>query len=122
MNIPVITEYIKLRKRRTISAMMRGYRLLRAYNKLPRIMDTQIALVEMPLGISKSKISRLLFGAATDKANEAIRDFLVIRVGMYSLNKSLLVSLGRKKGRIVHPLPEIWRGKIAVIKSSDRQR
>ena len=78
-------------------------------------MDTQIALVEMPLGISKSKISRHLFGAATDKANEAIRDFLVIRVGMYSLNKSLLVSLGKKKDRIVHPLPEIWRGKIRSL-------
>jgi polysaccharide biosynthesis PFTS motif protein len=78
-------------------------------------MDTQIALVEMPLGISKSKISRLLFGAATDKANEAIRDFLVIRVGMYSLNKSLLISLGKKKGRVAHPLPEIWRGKIRSL-------
>ena len=78
-------------------------------------MDTQIALVEMPLGISKSKISRHLFGAATDKANEAIRDFLVIRVGMYSLNKSLLISLGKKNGRMVHPLPEIWRGKIRSL-------
>lgn len=78
-------------------------------------MDTQIALVEMPLGISKSKISRYLFGAATDKANEAIRDFLVIRVGMYSLNKSLLISLGKKKGRVAHPLPEIWRGKIRSL-------
>jgi len=115
MNIPVITAYIKRRNRRKLSAMMRGYRLLRACNKLPRIMDTQIALVEMPLGISKSKISRHLFGAATDKANEAIRDFLIIRVGMYSLNKSLLVSMGKKKGRVVHPLPEIWRGKIRSL-------
>jgi polysaccharide biosynthesis PFTS motif protein len=115
MNIPVISEYIKQRSRRKLYAMMRGYRLLKARNQLSCIMDTQIALVEMPLGISKSKISRHLFGAATDKANEAIRDFLVIRVGMYSLNKSLLISLGKKKDRIVHPLPEIWRGKIRSL-------
>ena len=78
-------------------------------------MDTQIALVEMPLGISKSKISRHLFGAATDKANDAIRDFLITRVGQHSLNKSLLASLGKTKGRVVHPLPEIWRGKIRSL-------
>ena len=94
---------------------MRGYRLLRANKQLARIMDAQIALVEMPLGIPSSKVSKHLFGAATAKANEAIRDFLVIRVGMYSLNKSLLVSLGKKKDRIVHPLPEIWRGKIRSL-------
>jgi len=115
MNIPVITEYIKLRKRRTISAMMRGYRLLKARNKLARIMETQIALVEMPLGISQRKISKFLFGAATNKANEAIRDFLIIIVGMYSLNKSLLVSIGKKKGQIVHPLPKIWRERIRSL-------
>ena len=115
MNIPVITAYFKSRNRRKLFAMMRGYRLLKARNQLSRIMQTQIDLVAMPLGISKSKISRHLFGAATDKVNEAIRDFLIIRVGMYSLNKSLLVSLGKKKDRIVHPLPEIWRGKIRSL-------
>ena len=115
MNIPVITAYIKRRNRRKLFAMMRGYRLLRANKQLARIMDAQIALVEMQLGIPSSKVSKHLFGAATEKANEAIRDFLVIRVGMYSLNKSLLVSLGKKKDRIVHPLPEIWRGKIRSL-------
>jgi len=115
MNIPVITAYIKRRNRRKLFAMMRGYRLLRACNKLPRIMDTQIALVEMPLGISNSKVSKYLFGAATEKANEVIRDFLITRVGEHSLNKSLLVSLGKKKGQIVHPLPKIWRGKIRSL-------
>jgi polysaccharide biosynthesis PFTS motif protein len=115
MNIPVITAYIKRRNRRKLSAMMRGYRLLKARNKLARIMETQIALVEMPLGISQRKISKFLFGAATDQANEAIRDFLAIRVGMYSLNKSLLVSIGKKKGQIVHPLPKIWRERIRSL-------
>ena len=66
-------------------------------------METQIALVEMPLGIPKSKISKHLFGAVTEKANDAIRDFLIARVGQYSLNKSFLVSLGKEKGQIVHP-------------------
>jgi len=78
-------------------------------------MDTLIALVEMPLGIPNSKVSKHLFGAATEKANEAIRSFLILRVGNYSLNKSLLVSLGMKEGQVVHPLPKIWRGKIRLL-------
>ena len=115
MNIPVITAYIKRRNRRKLSAMMRGYRMLRTNNSLPRLMETQIALVEMPLGIPKSKVSKHLFGASTEQANEAIRDFLITRVGQYSLNKSLLVSLGKKKSRIIHPLPQIWREKIRSL-------
>jgi polysaccharide biosynthesis PFTS motif protein len=95
--------------------MLRGYIRLKRGSSLGRIMETQIALVEMPLGISKSKISRHLFGAATDKANEAIRDFLITRVGQYSLNKSLLESLGENKGQAIHPLPKIWRGKIRSL-------
>jgi len=95
--------------------MMRGYRVLRVNNLLQRIMDAQIALVEMPLGIPESKISRHLFGSTAKKANEAIRDFLITRVGHYSLNKSLLSSLGKKKGHVVHPLPKIWRRKIQSL-------
>ena len=78
-------------------------------------METQIDLVEMPLGIPKSKVSKHLFGAATEKANDAIRDFLIARVGQYSLNKSSLVSLEKEKGQIVHPLPKIWREKIRSL-------
>jgi polysaccharide biosynthesis PFTS motif protein len=115
MNIPIITKHFKRRNRRELFAMMRGYRTLRIDNSLPRIMDTLIALVEMPLGIPNSKVSKHLFGAATEKANEATRDFLIERVGQYSLNKSLLVSLGKKKGKIVHPLPKIWREKIRSL-------
>ena len=115
MNIPVITAFSKRYKHRQLSAMMRGYRVLRANNLLPRIMDAQIALVEMPLGIPEGKISSYLFGSAADKANEAIRDFLITRVGQYSLNKSLLISMGQKEGWIVYPLPGIWRKKIRSL-------
>ena len=95
--------------------MLRGYIRLKRGNSLERIMETQIALVEMPLGISQSKISKFLFGASTEKANEAIRDFLITRVGQYSLNKSLLESLGENKGQAIHPLPKIWREKIQSL-------
>ena len=115
MNIPAITAFSKRYKHRQLSAMMRGYRVLRANNLLPRIMDAQIALVEMPLGIPEGKIPSYLFGSAADKANEAIRDFLITRVGQYSLNKSLLISMGQKEGWIVYPLPGIWRKKIRSL-------
>ena len=102
-------------RKKRIRRMLRGYIRLKRGNSLERIMETQIALVEMPLGISQSKISKFLFGASTEKANEAIRDFLITRVGQYSLNKSLLESLGENKGQAIHPLPKIWREKIQSL-------
>lgn len=89
--------------------MLRGYAKLQKNGQLDRIMDVQIALVESSFSIQLSQISKNLFGAALDRANEATRDFLISRVALYSLNKSLLQSLGKKNGRVVHPLPRQWR-------------
>jgi polysaccharide biosynthesis PFTS motif protein len=89
--------------------MLRGYRQLKQACALGRPMEAQIALVERPLGIPPEKISRHLFGAATAKANEAVRDFLIARLGYISLNQSLLISLGQPNGAVVHPLPPAWR-------------
>jgi len=88
---------------------LRGYAKLKQSGRLGRIMETQIALVESSLLIHPSRISKKLFGAAAGKANEAVRDFLISRVALYGLNKSLLLSLGKKNGKVVHPLPAKWR-------------
>jgi polysaccharide biosynthesis PFTS motif protein len=89
--------------------MLRGYRQLKKAGALGRPMEAQIGLVERPLGIPPEKISRHLFGAATAKANEAVRDFLIARLGNFSLNQSLLISLGHYNGAVVHPLSPAWR-------------
>lgn len=89
--------------------MLRGYRRLKQAGALGRPMEAQIVLVEKALGIPPEKVSRHLFGAATANANEAIRDFLIARLGNFSLNQSLLTSLGQPNGAVVHPLPPAWR-------------
>jgi polysaccharide biosynthesis PFTS motif protein len=96
-------------KAKKVRQMLRGYRRLKQAGALGRPMEAQIALVEKPLGIAPEKISRHLFGAASAKANEAIRDFLIARLGYISLNQSLLISLGQPNGAVVHPLPPAWR-------------
>jgi len=89
--------------------MLRGYAKLKKSGRLGRIMEAQIALVESSLLIQPSRISKKLFGAAAEKANEAVRDFLISRLALHALNKSLLVSLGKKNGKVVYPLPPKWR-------------
>jgi len=94
--------------------MLRGYAKLKKSGELGRIMEVQIALVEASLLIHPNRISEKLFGAAVGKANEAVRDFLITRLALLALNKSLLVSLGKKNGKVVHPLPAKWR---SILKS-----
>ncbi|NDC23299.1 MAG: polysaccharide biosynthesis PFTS motif protein [Proteobacteria bacterium] len=100
---------MKFRKFRKIRRMLRGYSHLKKTNQLDKIMEAQIALIREELKIPNSKISKNLFGASSPNANQAIRDFLITRVGHYSLNKNLLASLGKKNGKVVHPLPPQWR-------------
>lgn len=98
-----------------IRLMMRGYANLKKTGQLGRIMDAQIALVETPLEIPRDQMSKTIFGAAFEKGNEAVREILFSRVGLYSLNKALLVSKGKKNGQVVHPLPKKYRDNLHLL-------
>ena len=108
MNIPVITPYIKMRSRRNLYAMMRGYYLLKKTNCLGAIMDAKNILVDTPLNIPKNKTTEFFFASASSERESVTRDFLIRTIGHYSLNKSLLACLGEKNGKLVFPLPRIW--------------
>jgi polysaccharide biosynthesis PFTS motif protein len=87
---------------------MRGYYFLKKKNSLGAIMDAKNILVDTPLSIPKNKTTDFFFASASSAREGVTRDFLVRTVGHYSLNKSLLASLGEKNGKLVFPLPRIW--------------
>ena len=106
--IPLLTRWFERRGRRRLRSIMRGYRGLRASDdllKLTRVMD---ALTNTRLPGGKAWPSALVFGAGLKDAELIVRQYLLVRVGGYGLNLSLLHALGRK-GSVVHPLPPEWR-------------
>ena len=113
MNIPLFTNYFIGRGHRQLYAMMRGYRILRASNQLPRIMDTKISLTNHVLDIPLNKTSRFIFGAGILNAELCVRQFLLVRSGGFSLNAALLKSLGNSEKPIAIYLPPIWRKLLA---------
>lgn len=88
---------------------MRGYRRLKSAGQRDSITNVREALTNTPLHRVCSRTSALLFGAATPDAALVVRQYLLIRVGLTSLNKALLLSLGRPGSAVVHPLPREWR-------------
>jgi len=88
---------------------MRGYRRLKADGRLATIADVREMLTNTPLTGVPGRASALIFGAALSNAELAVRQYLLIRVALGTLNKALLCSLGRPEGMAVHPLPREWR-------------
>jgi polysaccharide biosynthesis PFTS motif protein len=89
--------------------MMRGYRRLRASGQLERIARTREALTVTPIDAVQRSVSPLFFGAATEDAELAVREYILVRFGNLSLNRALLASLGEDDGVVTAPLPSIWR-------------
>jgi polysaccharide biosynthesis PFTS motif protein len=88
---------------------MRGYWQLKTGGQLDRIADVREALTNTPLMRVSGRASALIFGAALSNAELAVRQYILIRVALTTLNKALLFSLGRPGGAVVHPLPREWR-------------
>lgn len=95
--------------RSRLRQVMRGYRALKKAGDLPRIMNAKIALTNLVLDIPVSKTSKLIFGVGTPHAEIATRQFLLLRLASFNLNKKLLATLGKPGDSLVHPLPPQWR-------------
>lgn len=94
--------------RERVRRIMRGYRRLRAGNRLSRIVDLKEALTNTRLTVEAEHASARIFGEGRKGAETIIRQYLLFRVGGYSLNRALLASLGGG-GAVIHPLPARWR-------------
>jgi polysaccharide biosynthesis PFTS motif protein len=88
---------------------MRGYRALKQSGRLDRIAVVKNELTEFPLGLSGEQFSSLIMGCGSASGEVVVRQYLLIRVGGLNLNRALLLALGKKRGRVIHPLPKVWR-------------
>ena len=88
--------------------MMRGYRCLKATGRLDLITEVAEAMSRVPLDRC-GQGSPLIFGAAFDRAQIVIRQYALVRVTRITMNKALLLALGRPGSPVVHPLPAEWR-------------
>jgi len=107
--MPIVSNWLERRGRSRVRRMMRGYRVLKATGRLDLFTEIGETLTNRPFRRTAATDARLIFGAATPQAAEVIRQYALVRVTRLTLNKSLLLALGRTGGRVVHPLPTEWR-------------
>lgn len=88
---------------------MRGYRYLKQSGGIGRLNGLQHALTVTALESCKGRCSRLIFGAAIDDAELAIRQYLLVRVAFPKLNGAVLQALGNHGAGVVHYIPPDWR-------------
>lgn len=88
---------------------MRGYRYLKRSGGIGRLNALQHALTVTALKSCNRRCSRLIFGAAIDHAELAIRQYLLVRVAFPKLNGALLQALGNSGAGVVHYIPPDWR-------------
>lgn len=125
MTIPGMTAWLQRRGRQRLRHIMRGYRFLKRSNRLGRITAVSEALTKTQLTRCGYRAARLIFGAAFNDAECAVRQYLLLRVGGLALNRGLLHALGKPGSAMVYPLPAEWRKvveqhgfKVATVRSA----
>ena len=88
---------------------MRGYRFLKQSGGIGRLNALQHALTVSEIQSCKGCCSKLLFGAGVERAELAIRQYLLVRVAFPKLNGAVLQALGKSGAGVVHYLPPDWR-------------
>lgn len=103
---------------------MRGYRTLKSQARLGSIGESRDVLASAFLGFSSDRCSRVIFGAGIDRAEQIVRQYLLVRVAYLSFNRAALLAVAREDG-LAHSLPLEWRRalvaqgqKVAEIKSA----
>lgn len=95
--------------RRRLRRMMRGYRTLSTSGDLATIATIKRDLTAQELDIDKGCFSKRFFGAGIIPAELILRQYLLIRIGGLTLNRALLIAASDKNGKVVYPLPSVWR-------------
>jgi polysaccharide biosynthesis PFTS motif protein len=94
--------------------VIRGYRLLKESGKINRIAALQEALTEENLRLTSAHFSPYLMGVNGYLVGEiVVRQYLLVRIVGHSLNQALLFALGKPDGKVIYPLPKVWRKTIA---------
>ncbi len=105
MNIPIITNIFRSRERARLRRMMRGFRLLKQSGQLAKISNIKEALTNTVIEQCQDRLSQHIFGAGTGMGEQVIRQYLLLRIGGTSLNKSILLYEGKANAssKLIHP-------------------
>jgi polysaccharide biosynthesis PFTS motif protein len=96
-------------QRSRLRRAMRGYRILESRDSTGRIEILKQALTEHSLCFPQRSFSSALMGAATDRGEIVVRQFLLTSLGGVRMNLALLSALGKERSRVVFPMPKEWR-------------
>lgn len=105
---PIGFIVVKIQRGR-LRQSIRGYRKLRSSGELGRIADVKQDLTEHMLGLGRKNFSSIVMGCGIASGEIVVRQFLLLHLGGISLNRALLSSLGKVQGKVVYPLPKVWR-------------
>lgn len=102
-------DTIRFIKRSQLRQFIRGYLKLRQSNKLSLIADIKTKLTETSLGTEKLALSNGIFRINGSQREIAVRQYLLHRYGGIYLNRVILKAVSRPAGRVIFPLPKVWR-------------
>ena len=97
------------RKRSQLRKMMRGYRNLKKTGHIELINIIKREMTIRPFDIKNKKFSYNIFGNGIDSADLIIRQYLLVHLIDYRLNKVLLLTAGKKNSKVIYPLPTMWQ-------------
>ncbi|MFT5519451.1 MAG: polysaccharide biosynthesis PFTS motif protein [Enterobacterales bacterium] len=103
----MIKNYLKKRKNKYIRNLMRGYRNLSQSGKIYKIADLkrQLTISKLKLGFFSDRI----LSDSLDDYEIVIRQYLLTRFASINLNKAILYGNRKSNGKLVFPLPKLWR-------------
>jgi len=108
-----VRERMRLRRRRQIRRMMRGFRRLRTDGRLAEIVEIKDRLARTAC-VPASVRSSWMCGAARDVHRQVVQQYLATHVLHERLQHALLRAAGTR-APLVCPLPAVWRRELRAM-------
>jgi len=109
VKIPLISKFLRYKKRQYLRQVIRGYKHLKESNRLGLISSVKETLTNTRISQIEKNTSKRIFGAGLHDRELIIRQYLLMRLGGLNLNRALLYSLGNQNSSVIYPLPPAWR-------------
>jgi len=104
-----LEELVKRYKRSRLRKIMRGYSILKESGQMDKIPLVKQAITEHCLELNRKVFSSVVMGAGAEWGEIIVRQYLLIRIGGQDLNRALLIASASTKGKVVFPMPGVWR-------------
>lgn len=104
----VLNNFYKIKYKKRLRKMMRGYNDLKNNNKLHLIGLILSDFTTTNFGIKNKYFSKFIYGNAIESGEKILRQFLLSVLTDYKFNEELLVKIGQNK-KVIYPLPVLWQ-------------